>query len=389
MIGRLTVRAEGAATLFSISLCLVMCGAIQGCAESAGSPEVLVERGHLLESRGRFREAIDAYTNALAVRPNVATIYYDRGVAFGRLAEWKEAIADYTRAIEHDPGLARAYNNRAAAYAQERRFEAAAADFTKAISLDPRAALTYRNRGLAYHDLGRLNQAIDDFTVAVTLEPEDSEGPFVRGNAYLDAKEYQKALADFSRAIELNPTRAGAWLNRGEAYRRLGDSKHAAADTQKAKQLDPHIVATAAAQSPPPSKPQGSPSEISIAADDSIARRKQALQVAAVFLQSKGFRIEPAPASAPFILACTKATHRLRVEVQMAAEGQPALRITREQIEAAERADRPTALVVVEQLAPPPAAGLPYTGGKVVKFEENWKPDRQKLVPLVFEYPLR
>jgi tetratricopeptide (TPR) repeat protein len=371
----------------SIGLCAILCGALLGCAESSESPEVLVEHGHLMESRGRFAEAIDAYTKAAGHRPNDATIYYDRGVAFGRLNQWKEAVEDYTRAIEHDPGMAKAYNNRAAAYAQQHQFERAVADFTKAISLDPRSGLTYRNRGLAYHDLGQFNQAIEDETIAIRLDPTVFEGPFERGNAYLDAGEFPKAIADFDRAIAIDSTRAGAWMNRGEAFRRLGDPKRAQADFDKARQLDPGIVPTVFAQSPAP-KVLAPSAENHAAQPDSVARRERALRVAADFLKSKGFHVDTAAAPAPFDLLCEKGSRKLRVEVQTPPEPHSALRFTREQIDAAARSDQPTALIVVGKLASPTSAGLPYTGGTVVQFVENWKPVREKLVPVVFEYPL-
>jgi tetratricopeptide (TPR) repeat protein len=380
------MRTERTGIVRSIGMCAVLCGGLLGCAESGESPEVLVERGHLMESRGRFQDAIDAYTKASGQRPNDATIYYDRGVAFGRLSRWKEAIEDYTRAIDHDAGMARAYNNRATAYAQQRQFERSVVDFTKAISLDPSGALTYRNRGLAYHDLGQFNQAIEDDTVAIRLDPTAFESLFERGNAYLDAGTYQKAVSDFDRAIAIDSTRAAAWLNRGEAYRRLGDSRRAQADVATARQLDPGIVGTALAQSPPP-KELATLAESRVTRSDSVSRRERALRVAADFLQSKGFQVESAPAPAPFDLVCAKGPLRLRIEVQSPAEGQGALRFTREQIEAAGRADQPTALVVVGQIAQPASTGLPCSGGAVVQFVENWKPIQQKLVPVVFEYP--
>jgi Tfp pilus assembly protein PilF len=369
-----------------IRLCLVACGLLAGCAESSESPEVLVERGHLMESRGRFREAIDAYTKALAKQPNKATTYYDRGVAYGRLNQWKDAADDYSRAIQHDPAMARAYNNRATAYAEQRDYQRAIADFSKAISLDPGGALTYRNRGLAYHDFGQLNQAIEDYTVAIRLEPTAFEGPFERGNAYLDSGDYKKAVADFDRAIAIDPSRATAWLNRGEAYQRLGDSERAQEDRAKARQLEPGIVATAS-PSPPPKEPRTT-AETKVARSDSAARRERALQVASDYLKSKGFHVESTPAPAPFDILCTKGSQHVRVEVQVPAEGQKALRFTREQIEAATRADHLTALLVIGKLTPPASPDLPYAGGEVVQFVENWKPVEQKLVPVVFEYPL-
>ena len=370
----------------SISFCLVLCGVVAGCAESSQTPEVFVERGHLMESRGQFQEAIYAYTKALAQRPKSATTYYDRGVAYGRLNSWKEAADDYSRAIEHDPGMARAYNNRATAYAELHEYQKAIADFTKAISLDPRGALTYRNRGLAYHDLGQLNQAIEDYTVAIRLDPSVFEGLFERGNAYLETGDYKKAVADFDRAIAIDPTHATAWLNRGETYRRLGDSKRADEDTAKARQLEPGIVATTS-PSPPP-KQLAVAAEAKVSRPDSAARRERALQVAQDFLKSKGFQIESLSAPAPFDLLCSKGSLHFRVEIQVPAEGQTALRFTREQIEAASRTDAPTALLVIGKLAAPAASDQPYTGGTVVEFVENWKPVQQKLVPVVFEYPL-
>jgi hypothetical protein len=176
-------------------------------------------------------------------------------------------------------------------------------------------------------------------------------------------------------------------MNRGEAFRRLGDPKRAAADFEKAKQLDPGIVPTALAQSSAP-KALAPLAENHAAQPDSVARRERALQVATDFLKTKGFHVDSVAAPAPFDLLCANGSRQLRVEVQAPAEEHSALRFTREQIEAAGRPDQPTALVVVGKLAPPASAGLPYTGGAVVQFVENWKPVREKLIPVVFEYPL-
>jgi tetratricopeptide (TPR) repeat protein len=381
-----------AKTTHAITVCLrttslLICTLLWGCAERADTPEVLVERGHLLEGRGQFTDAIDAYTNALAQRPNDATIYYDRGVAYGRLNRWSEATDDYTQAIEHNGATARVYNNRAAAFAQQHQYKRAVEDFTQAIHLDKGAALSYRNRGLAYHDSGQLKQAIDDFTVAIQLEPNAFDGPFERGNAYLDAHEFQKAIDDFTQAIELNHTNAAVWVYRAEAYSQLGNAKQAKADTDKAKQLDPNIHIAALEQAPPPVIVSNNPAPPQAVSSAELSRREQALRVARTYLESKGFHVESSPAPAPFDLACAKGAKRLRVEVQAPAVGQSKLQLTREQVEAIRKGDQPTALVVVGELENPTAPGRPATGGKVVDFQEDWKPDQRKLVPLLYEYP--
>jgi tetratricopeptide (TPR) repeat protein len=359
---------------------------VSGCAESPESPEVLVARGHLMESRGKLEDAVEAYTRALARRSDDATIYYDRGVAFGRLGRWDDAIADYTRALEHDPGMARAYNNRAAAYAQQRRFDAAVADFSKTIQLDSKSALAYRNRGLAYHDLGQIAPSIEDYTVAIRLDPNDFESRFERGNVYLDAGDYRKAVIDYDQAITLDSKRASAWLNRGEAHRRLGHTKESQADLAEARRLDPNQKPSELAHAAP-EKALLPPSATS---SDVSPRQERAVAVAADFLKSRGYEVEKSAPVDLFPLAVRKgkADQKILVRVQSPAEGEP-LRFTRDDLDQIAHRSEPTALVVVGKMTSPDVPGKPFSGGAVIKFVENWNTVRDKLVPVVFEFPLR
>ena len=66
-------------------------------------------------------------------------------------AEIDRAIEDYTKAIELKPNLAEAYNNLGAAYSDKGEYDRAVADYTKAIELKPNLAETYNNRGNAYN----------------------------------------------------------------------------------------------------------------------------------------------------------------------------------------------------------------------------------------------
>jgi tetratricopeptide (TPR) repeat protein len=337
---------------------------VSGCAESPESPEVLVARGHLMESRGKLDDA----------------------VAFGRLGRWDDAVADYTRAIEQDPGMARAYNNRAAAYAQERRFDAAVADFSKTIQLDSKSALAYRNRGLAYHDLGQIAPSIEDYSVAIRLDPNDFESRFERGNVYLDAADYQKAVADYDQAIALDAKRASAWLNRAEAHRRLGHAKQSLADIAEAHRLDPNQKPTELAHA----APEKALLPPSVTSSDVSLRQERAVAVAADFLKSRGYEVERSGAVDlfPLVVRREKADQKILVRVQSPPDGEP-LRFTRDDLDQIAHRSEPTALVVVGKMTSPDVPGQPFTGGTVIKFVENWKAVRDKLVPVVFEFPLR
>ena len=124
---------------------------------------------------------------------DVATAYYDRGLAYGTKGDHDAEIADETKAIELDPQNADAYSDRGAAYASKGDYDSEIADQSKAIEINPKDEIAYYDRGLAYGEKG----------------------------------DHDAEIADESKAIELNPQDADAYVNRALAYDRKGDSDHA------------------------------------------------------------------------------------------------------------------------------------------------------------------
>ena len=86
--------------------------------------------------------------------------------------EYEKAIEDYTKAIELKPDLAIAYNNRGNAYKGKGEFDVAIQDFNKAIELNPQFTIAYNNRGNAYRDKGEFDVAIQDFNKAIEVNPQ-------------------------------------------------------------------------------------------------------------------------------------------------------------------------------------------------------------------------
>jgi tetratricopeptide (TPR) repeat protein len=87
--------------------------------------------------------------------------------------KYDDAIADYDKAIALDPNVAIAYTNRGLAYGQKREVDRAIADYTKAIAIDPNFVLAYALRGGAYKHKGDKKQAIVDYRKALEINPSD------------------------------------------------------------------------------------------------------------------------------------------------------------------------------------------------------------------------
>ena len=162
-----------------------------------------IRRGNRLDDEGKYSEAIEEHSCAIAKDPNLAAAYNNRGIAYDNLGKYYEAIADYTKAIELDPKDAVAYNNRGAASGDLEKHDEAIADFNKAIELDPKYADAYYNRGIAYRKSGK----------------------------------YAEVIADYTKAIELDPKYANAYHNRAIVYRATGQIKLAKADEAMAAKL--------------------------------------------------------------------------------------------------------------------------------------------------------
>ena len=80
-----------------------------------GMPESVQEtvRTHLDHGRacldkGKYDDAIADYTKAIALDPNVATAYTNRGLAYKKKGDKEQAIADFRKALEIDPSYQKA-----------------------------------------------------------------------------------------------------------------------------------------------------------------------------------------------------------------------------------------------------------------------------------------
>jgi tetratricopeptide (TPR) repeat protein len=149
------------------------------------------------------------------------------------------AIVDYTKAIAVAPNYAYAYNNRGNQRRLGKDPTGAIADFTAAIALDSTYALAYRNRGLAHIDRKESALAVADFTTALRFVPRDATAFLNRGRARQALDDLDGAIADFTAALRVDSTYSSAYVNRTVARGAQGDLAGALADGDSAVKIDP------------------------------------------------------------------------------------------------------------------------------------------------------
>src|SRR5262249_40696726 len=103
-------------------------------------------RGLCAARRQKWPEAREAFTVCLALNPDQAAVYSNRGRTFAALGDSERALADFDRALQLDPNLLPAALiagalNRGVLHYQARRMPEALAEFQRALEIgaDPGA----------------------------------------------------------------------------------------------------------------------------------------------------------------------------------------------------------------------------------------------------------
>ncbi len=244
-----------------------------------------VRQGVELGLSGRYREAVEALSRAVAKDPGHAAAYTSLGVAFHRLDEDERALASYEAALRMDPGDADAHYFRANILYHTGNTREAIAGYTLAIGLDPelieahqrpnpqdrltdyieapagmyriarpaqrilqlnklidaspRQAELFKERAAHYYRLWNYEQAIADYSSSLAIQPEDAEALHFRGMAYEQMGDTDRALEDYRRANAIDPQLSSIYINRGIEFGRLGNFRQSVTSLTEGIRLAP------------------------------------------------------------------------------------------------------------------------------------------------------
>ena len=245
------------------------------------SAETFARQAAAAEARHQYDEAIADYGHVIALEPNDAQHFYDRGVALRLDDQASKAMDDFNAALKLQPNDVAALMARGALRLENQDVGGAGADFDAAMKADPgmaegaaelyadaglyEAALADFDRWIAGHPrnediadalgarcharlmLGRqLDQALADCSLSLHFQPGDSDVTDDRGLLELRLGKLDPALADFDQVVHARSKDAWALYGRGVAELRKGLKPKGDADIDAAKAIDSDIAATAA-----------------------------------------------------------------------------------------------------------------------------------------------
>jgi tetratricopeptide (TPR) repeat protein len=189
--------------------------------------EAWILKAAISSEMGDFEQAILSCREALQLRPDIARLHYNLGVALQKLSRQAEAVKSYQRAIELEPTYAPSRANLALALRAGGEVEQAIAQATEAIRLQPGLAEAHDILGLALMDLQRWNGAAEAFAQANRIAPRLAAGHAHLGICLEVQGNIAQAMASYRRAVELDPLHGEALLRVGELYSVQGEPREA------------------------------------------------------------------------------------------------------------------------------------------------------------------
>lgn len=202
--------------------------------EDSAHPELYFYRGIAWSSNKAYDKAIDDFSKAIALQPDLYRGYQNRGITWALIKKYDWAIEDFTKVIAMRPDYGSAYYHMGNALREKKAYVKAIPYFDRAIELKPGQPQLYLDRGTNYYSLEEFDKAIEDYDTAIALQPDQATPYTDRGNALYKKAAYDQAMESYRRALEIRPTSGRAYYGLGRVYEAMKEFDRASIHYKRA-----------------------------------------------------------------------------------------------------------------------------------------------------------
>ena len=200
----------------------------------------LIAEGDHAVANDRHFQAIEAYSGAIALRPDSMLAHLKRGVAYQDQGQLESALRDLREAVTIDPSALIPLELTGDVNVALTRSERAVERYEAYIALDERNPRVLYKLGLARYRAGRIDEASDPLQQAIRIDPGLGDAYYVLGLVQRDQNQLAHARASLEHAARLSP--AGQTAARealADVYALDGDHSKAINQLEALAALDP------------------------------------------------------------------------------------------------------------------------------------------------------
>jgi tetratricopeptide (TPR) repeat protein len=165
----------------------------------------LIAAGDAAVAADQAFQALEAYSGAIALRPDSMLAHLKRGMTYRRHGELENALKDLRRASELDPTATRPQELAGDINLALSRYDRAARRYEAFLALDDSAARIYYKLGLARYRGAQLARAIEPLQKAVRLDKSMAPAHLLLGLCLRDQGDGPAARASLETAVLLQP----------------------------------------------------------------------------------------------------------------------------------------------------------------------------------------
>ena len=153
----------------------------------------------------QYRDAADAYRQSIKLDPyNAFDAYYALGLVYRDWGRPDEEIQAYKQAIRLKPDYTSAYERLGACYMRAKKYAEAAEAFRQLTVLKPGDAVAANNLGEAYTQLNRMNEAVESFRQSIRLKPDFGKAYYNLGKSLLTMGNREAALEQYNILMNID-----------------------------------------------------------------------------------------------------------------------------------------------------------------------------------------
>lgn len=147
----------------------------------------------------QYRDAADAYRQAIKLDPyNAADAHYALGLVYRDWGRADEEIQAYKQAIRLRPDYTSAFERLGARYMRSKKYAEAAETFRQLTALKPGDAIAVNSMGEAFLEMNKLNEALESFRQSIRLKPDYGKAYYNLGKCLLAMGNRDGALQQYN-----------------------------------------------------------------------------------------------------------------------------------------------------------------------------------------------
>ncbi|MCK5777688.1 MAG: tetratricopeptide repeat protein [Rhodospirillales bacterium] len=174
---------------------------------------------HLLSilrlQQGRAEEALPLIDKVIALAPEAADAYGNKGTALQALERYGEAAFAFRTAIGYAPDAAHHHYNLGNTLRADDDKPGAVRAYRDAIRCAPDLVQAHSNLATTLSELGLFDEAVAHCKLALKYQPGFADAHYNLGNAHREAGRYDAAVAAYNDALKHDPGHADAYCNLG------------------------------------------------------------------------------------------------------------------------------------------------------------------------------